>query len=250
MDKKNIDGKNMDKKNMDKRQKTIVSQFSPFGGRGAWAGGILLLLFFGMAGAATVSAQSTKQLLAAFTEKINGNQTIEMAFTLTFENPAKGIVHHYEGTLLCNGNKYRLLTDELEVYSDGQNKWLCNKATNEVIIQYVPDDGEPADITDHPLKFLTSYQKDFTYKKKTAKTENGKTLADIEFFPKNKNAAYTSIILTLEDPSANPYAFRYLAKTGNYTIRITRITPGVEVFDGYFTFPKHRFPGIEMIDLR
>ncbi|MDR2359141.1 MAG: outer membrane lipoprotein carrier protein LolA [Prevotellaceae bacterium] len=185
-----------------------------------------------------------------FTEKINGYQTIEMAFTLTLDNPVKGILRNYEGTLLCNGNKYRLLADELDVYSDGRNKWMCNKETGEVIIQYVPDDETTADITDHPLKFLTLYQKDFTYKRKTTRTENGKTLADIVFTPKSKNAAYTSIVLTLEEATANPYAIKYLAKNGNYTLRITRITPDVEAFDGYFAFPKHRYPGIEIIDLR
>jgi outer membrane lipoprotein-sorting protein len=200
--------------------------------------------------AAGVFAQNTKQLLADFTEKINGYQTIEMAFTLTLESPAKGILHSYEGTFLCNGNKYRLLTGELDVYSDGQNKWMCNKETNEVIIQYVSDDEAAADITDHPLKFLTVYQKDFTFQQKTTRTAGGKTLADIVFLPKDKNAAYTSIVLTLEEDTANPYAIKYLSKSGNYTLRITRIMPGVEALDGYFAFPKHRYPDIEIIDLR
>ncbi|MDR0582667.1 MAG: outer membrane lipoprotein carrier protein LolA [Prevotellaceae bacterium] len=200
--------------------------------------------------AAGIPAQNTQQLLADFTGKINGYQTIEMAFTLTLDNPVKGIGHNYEGTFLCNGNKYRLLTDELDVYSDGRNKWMCHKETNEVIIQYVSDDETAADITDHPLKFLTLFQKDFTYQRHTTRTENGKTLADIVFTPKNKKAAYTSIILTLEEATANPYAIKYLAKSGNYTLRITRITPNVEAFDGYFAFPKHRYPDVEIIDLR
>ena len=199
---------------------------------------------------AGIPAQNTKQLLADFTGKINGYQTVEMAFTLTLERPGKGTAHNYEGTFLCDGNKYRVLTDELDVYCDGRNKWMCHKETNEVIIQYVPDDETTADITDHPLKFLTLYQKDFTYKRKITRTENGKTLADIVFTPKNKNAAYTSIILTLEEATANPYAIKYLAQSGNYTLRITRITPNVEAFDGYFAFPKHRYPDVEIIDLR
>jgi hypothetical protein len=127
---------------------------------------------------------------------------------------------------------------------------MCNKESNEVIIQYVSDDETVADITDHPLKFLTLYQKDFTHKQKVTRTEDGKTLADITFLPKNKNAAYTSIVLTLEEATANPHAIKYLSKSGDYTLRITRITPGVEAFDGYFAFPKHRYPGIEIIDLR
>ena len=207
----------------------------------------LLLVFFCTT---IISAQSTKQLLADFTEKINGYTTIEMTFTLTFENQLKGIRRNYEGTLLCNGNKYRLLTGELDVYSDGRNKWMCNKESDEVIIQYVSDDETVADITDHPLKFLTLYQKDFTHKQKITRTEDGKKLADITFLPKNKDAAYTSIVLTLEEATANPYAIKYLSKSGDYTLRITRIMPGVEAFDGYFAFPKHRYPGIEIIDLR
>jgi outer membrane lipoprotein-sorting protein len=207
----------------------------------------VLLIFFYATG---VAAQSAKQLLAAFTDKINGYETVEMAFTLQVDNPGKGTVRNYEGTFLCSGNKYRLLTGELDVYSDGRNKWLCNKETNEAVIQYIPEDGATADITDHPLKFLTLYRKDFTYKQKTTRTEAGKTLADIVFLPKDKNAAYTSVVLTLEEATANPYAIKYLSKSGNCTLRITRITPGVEALDGYFAFPKHRYPGIEIIDLR
>ncbi|MDR1406160.1 MAG: outer membrane lipoprotein carrier protein LolA [Prevotellaceae bacterium] len=197
-----------------------------------------------------VFARDTQRLLADFTGKINGYRTVEMAFTLTFENPAKGIIQRYEGTFLCHGNKYRLLTGTLDVYCDGRNKWICNSETSEVIIQYVPDDETSADITDHPLKFLTMYQKDFTYSRKTTGTEDGKTLAGITFVPKNKNAAYTSVILTLEEATANPHAIKYLSKNGSYTLRITRITPDAEALDGYFAFPKHRYPGVEIIDLR
>ncbi|MDR1680882.1 MAG: outer membrane lipoprotein carrier protein LolA [Prevotellaceae bacterium] len=206
----------------------------------------------GMACVATGAAppQNAKQLLAAFTEKINGATSLEMTFALTFENPAKGLLRNYEGTLLCSGAKYRLLTDESDIYSDGRNKWLCNKETNEVYIQYVSDD-ESVDITDNPLRFLASCQKDFNYKQKgDRREENGRTLVDIEFTPKNRQAAYTSIVLTLDAGTAYPNAILYVTKSGRYTIRITRITPDVEVFDGYFAFPKHRYPGIEIIDLR
>jgi outer membrane lipoprotein-sorting protein len=209
---------------------------------------IFLLIGFGATG---MDAQNTKQLLNTFTEKITGYKTIEMAFTLTFDNPIKGAANNYEGTLLCMGDKYRLLTDEWEVYCDGRSKWLCNKETNEVVIQYVSDDNEAADITDHPLRFLTSYAKEFSYKQKgESRTDNGTTLIDIVFLPKEKKAAYTSIQLTLEKDTALPHTIQYHANNGNYSIRITRITPDVAAFDGYFAFPKHRFPTIEIIDLR
>jgi outer membrane lipoprotein-sorting protein len=201
--------------------------------------------------ATPATAQNAKQLLAAFTEKINGATSLEMTFALTFENPAKGLLRNYEGSLLCSAAKYRLLTDEMDVYSDGRNKWLCSKEANEVYIQYVSDSDESADITDHPLRFLTSCQKDFSYKQKGDRREdNGRTLVDIEFTPKSKQAAYTSIVLTLDVDTACPHTINYFAKNGRYTIRITRITPDVEVFDGYFAFPKHKYPGIEIIDLR
>ncbi|MDR2361272.1 MAG: outer membrane lipoprotein carrier protein LolA [Prevotellaceae bacterium] len=196
-------------------------------------------------------AQNVKQLLAAFTEKINGATSLEMTFALTFENPVKGLLRNYEGTLLCSGAKYRLLTDESDIYSDGRNKWLYNRETNEVYIQYVSDDEESADITDHPLRFLTSCQKDFSYKQKGDRREdNGHTLVDIEFTPKNKQAAYISIVLTLDVDTAYPHTINYFAKNARYAIRITRITPDVETFDGYFAFPKHKYPGVEIIDLR
>jgi outer membrane lipoprotein-sorting protein len=170
---------------------------------------------------------------------------------LTFENPLKGVKQHYTGTLLCNGAKYRLLTDNLDVYCDGQSKWLCSTETNEVVIQYVSPSEETTDITDNPLKFLTAYQKNYTCASLDDRTENGTTLAVIAFTPINKKAAaYSSILLTMEKETANPYAIQYSAKNGDYTIRITRITPNVETFDGYFAFPKHKYPGVEIIDLR
>jgi outer membrane lipoprotein-sorting protein len=209
-------------------------------------GAMMVVMVF----AGAVQAQNTKQLVKMFTDKINGHKSIEMAFTLTFDNPLKGISRNFAGTLLCSGDKYRLLTDDEAVYSDGRNKWLCNKETNEVYIMYVSDDEKSADITDHPLRFLTSYQKDFTCKEKEKRTENGKALTEIEFLPTSKQAAYTAILLTLETETANPHIIKYLSKSGDYTIRITSITPDVEVFDGYFAFPKHKYPGIEIIDLR
>ncbi len=210
--------------------------------------GTLLFLSLPAAGQEGVS---TDALLQSFTETINSHESIEMAFKLTFSNPVKGAMQNFEGTLLCSGRKYRLLTGDLDIYSDGRSKWLCNKTTNEVVAQYISDDEESVDITDNPLRFITAYRKDFKYSRKDTRTENGKTLVDIEFTPNDKAAAYTAIRLTLDEKTAYPHAIEYSVKDGsNYTILITNITPGVEVFDGYFAFPKHKYPNFELIDLR
>ncbi|MDR0668359.1 MAG: outer membrane lipoprotein carrier protein LolA [Prevotellaceae bacterium] len=206
----------------------------------------------GVAGLAAAAAppQNAKQLLTAFIEKINGAASFEMAFTIAVENPAKGLLHHSEGVLLCSGARYRLTTDESDVYCDGRSKWICSKATNEVYIQYVSDD-EPSDFANNPLRWLASSRQRFFEKQKgERRTENGQTLVDVELSPKEKSSACTAIVLTLDVDSAWPQAIRYSTKNAAYTIRVTRITPDVEVFDGYFAFPKHQYPGIEIIDLR
>jgi outer membrane lipoprotein-sorting protein len=212
---------------------------------------ILYTLFALWLSIAAAHAQNADALIKSFTQKINSHKSMEMDFKLTFANTLQGAFQNFEGTLLCKGNKYRLLTEEFDIYSDGRNKWMCNKVNNEVIIQYVTTDEETADITDNPLRFITSYRKDFKYKIKNTRTENEKTLVDIEFVSNDKKAAYSSIILTIDSGTAYPQAIQYNTPEGNnYTIRITRITPEVEVFDGYFAFPKHMYPGIEIIDLR
>ena len=206
----------------------------------------------GVAGLAveTAAAQNAKQLLTAFVEKINDSASFEMAFTLAVESPAKGLLHQSEGVLLCSGDRYRLTTDESDVYCDGRSKWICNKATNEVYIQYVTDD-EPTDFADNPLRWLASSRQRFSERQKgDRRLANGRTLVDLELTPKRQPSTCTSIILTLDVDSAWPQAIRYITKNAAYTIRVTRITPDVEVFDGYFAFPKHQYPGIEIIDLR
>jgi len=190
----------------------------------------------------------TDKLLSDFSKKINGYKSVEIAFTFSNEQISK---QNFTGNVLCAGDKFRLLTDEFEVYSDGRTKWLCSKTTDEIIIQYVSDDEESSDIIDNPLRFITAYQKGFTYKQKESFSENGKTFSVIEFTPTDKKVAYSSILLTLDENSAELVSVKYTLKDGNrYTIRVTQMTPEVEVFDGYFAFPKHKFPTAEIIDLR
>lgn len=186
-------------------------------------------------------------LLSSFSKKLKSYKSVELAFS--FAND-KVKTQNFTGTVLCSGNKFRLLTNTFEVYCDGRNKWFCNKETDEVIIQYVTDD-DPADFTNNPLQFITGFQKGFTHKQTGKRMDGDKALVDIEFTPTDKKAAYASILLTLEEKTANPYTIRYTAKDGSqYGIRITRITPDAEAFDGYFAFPKHKYPNAEIIDLR
>ncbi len=209
---------------------------------------VFLLISCLLSSVLLLQAQDSKLFLQTFVQKMSA-QPVLLTFSFEYENQPKKIKETHEGTALCNNKQFRVLTAGLEVYCDGQTKWVYNTTADEVMLFPAT---EAHDITDNPLLYIQQHADDFKYKSTVQrKVAQGKPLLFLEMFPKDKKAVYISVALTVDAATYYPQTITYRLKDGQrYTINVTAFDDKVDTKATDFLFPKQKYPTAEVVDLR
>jgi len=195
-----------------------------------------------------LQAQDSKLFLQTFVQKMSA-QPVLLNFSFEYENLPQQIKETYEGTALCNGKQFRVITDKVEVYCDGKTKWVYNIDADEVMLFPAT---EAHDITDNPLLYIQQHADNFKYKPTVQrKVVQGKAVLYLDLIPKDRNAAYISVGLTVDAATYYPLVMQYRLKDGQrYTINVSSFDDKIAAKNNDFVFPKHKYPTAEVVDLR
>jgi len=196
----------------------------------------------------TKNDPEAKRILDAVSAKFKTYRAPQATFTYSVENAQGKVLSSKKGTVIMKGNKYKVVMDGMEIYSDGKTSWNYDKSSNEVTVNTV--DASGSQMT--PQKLLTNfYDKDFYYKFNGEKKVGGKTIEEIELTPTDKTRPFHKVYLTVDKNTNTITSARFLEKTGGrYTYTITNLKPTVSVSDAEFTWDKSKHPGVEVVDLR
>lgn len=157
----------------------------------------------------------TQDLLNSFTNNIKSKSSVKMEFEMITSSG------NYKGSVVASGSAYKMENNELELFCDGETKWIVNHPAKEISI-FHHDPGH-TDIVENPMGFFGSLDKGYTFSEKSSLDNKG--LYIIELKPKNKHTAYKTITLGIEPGSYNPGLVRYTAKDNTvYTIIISKFT--------------------------
>jgi len=151
----------------------------------------------------------------------------------------------------AQGDAYKLINPDLEIYCDGHSKWLVNQNDKEVII--LPHDPSVTDIVENPLGFMTSVDKGYEYPFRVfSGSRSGKQIWVVELTPLNKRAAYKSISIGMEKNTYIPVMIKYIAKDNTgYTVDIKKFTKVNNLRPKeFFQFTPARLKGYEVNDMR
>ncbi|MDR0754891.1 MAG: outer membrane lipoprotein carrier protein LolA [Prevotellaceae bacterium] len=210
----------------------------------------LILLFLSIN---FVAAQSdARKILDEMTKKINSYTSVSIDFSIVHEDNQNQTISNENGRITAKGKdfcKFKITMPDSEIYCDGKTKWLYMKTVDEINITLADFDSE--EMSDNPVKFFTVDRKDMKYSYKKTFTENQKQLNEIDFYPKDRNAAYSIIRLHIEKSTNHPLSIKYFGKDGNnYTINVDKITPNLIIDDRIFDFDTAKYPDAEIVDLR
>ncbi|MDR0659252.1 MAG: outer membrane lipoprotein carrier protein LolA [Prevotellaceae bacterium] len=190
-----------------------------------------------------------KSILDDFNKAMKSYPSMDIRFTLTSDDEVNNIIETKDGRVLCKGSAFKLIMDDIEVYSDGKTKWTIMHDVNEINIQEVDPDSN--DMFDNPINFFTVNNKDFKYSYKGSTIIGGKVMEKIEFEPKDKRAAYSVIELRIEKNTLYPYEVSYIGKEGeSYSVKVKLFTPNAKIEDVQLDFKEQSYSGYEIIDLR
>lgn len=201
---------------------------------------ISILLVF-----ATLAVNAQKDpgaILDKVSSTLQSYDAIQADFFFTLENKEADIFDSYEGSLVMQGEKYRLSLMGMLAISDSKSMWVYMKEFNEANIM----DPSDSDFF-NPKSIFNIYKDDFNLK--YLGKENG--LDKIELIPKEENDNYKLLILQT-DPVKNQIkeVFYEGLDGNNYIIKIKNMLTEIQLDDRFFIFDKTKYPDVEIYDMR
>ncbi len=201
---------------------------------------ISILLVF-----ATLAVHAQKDpgaILDKVSSTLQSYDAIQADFFFSLENKEADIFDSYEGSLVMQGEKYRLSLMGMLAISDSTRMWVYMKEFNEANIM----DPSDSDFF-NPKSIFNIYKDDFNLK--YLGKENG--LDKIELVPKEENDNYKLLILQT-DPVKNQIkeVFYEGLDGNNYIIKIKNMLTEIQLDDRFFIFDKTKYPGVEIYDMR
>lgn len=206
-----------------------------------------ILLFISLVAFAQNSAQS---ILDQVSKKYSSYNTIKADFQLVGNNHTQGTAEYNEKGrvyLEPGSKKYKIEAGEQAFISDGKTQWAIMKDIGEVQITNV----DPNDQSVSPSNIFEFYKNGYRVDDKGSETANGQSLYVIDLMPIDKTQNVTKIRMRINKTTNFIYDATISDKNGNeYTYKLSNIETNRKFSSGIFSFYKHNYPNLEIVDLR
>lgn len=178
-------------------------------------------------------ATSANDALAKASAKITSANSITAKFTGSAA-----------GTLTVSGQKFAMVTGGFGVWYNGKDMYTYSKQSGETAIT-TPTKAEL--IESNPIEIIKAYKNNFTA---TKVSETGGKIT-IKLTPKRKSDNVKSATLVLNTSTWLPVSIDLtFSSNQRMTVNITSITEGNAMAASVFEYPKAKYPGVEIVDLR
>ena len=192
---------------------------------------------------------SNASLLSKFSAQMQKAKNLSIAFEYVYENKAENLRQSDKGTLLLMGNMYKLDLDATAIFFNGETRWTYLKNANEVTISR-PNPLEDG-IFANPTALFALNEKDYNSKMRNEKVVDGKTILEVDLFPKDKLSMFTNINLRMNKSTLQPVSIACYDKSGGSVyISITAFDASVKPTPADFTFDVKKYPNVEVVDMR
>jgi outer membrane lipoprotein carrier protein len=204
------------------------------------------LLFGSITAFSQIHDQKAIALLDQVSAKTKASGSLKAEFSYTMENKQAKINEVKTGSLLVQGDKYRLTIAGQVVICDGKTIWTYIKESNEVQVNNVNDKDESLT----PSKLLTSYNENYKPKIVKDKNQTDANIETVELTPK-ASKTFTKAILTIDKAKLQVRSFMLFDKNGNiFTYKVTKFLTNIPITATDFSFNPKQYPGVEVIDMR
>jgi outer membrane lipoprotein-sorting protein len=154
-----------------------------------------------------------------------------------------------EGMVWMKGVKYKIILDEFIVYYDGNKLYSQNTETEEVYVS-VPDPDQPGYLQAVPIKIIKSYEQDFNYMYIGESSFQGKSLIEIQLYPKDRTGPYSMLKMFINPNSQKLEATQLKHKEGIlYSMILSEVREDKTLNESMFKFDPLAFPNTEIIEI-
>ncbi|HYE59111.1 MAG TPA: outer membrane lipoprotein carrier protein LolA, partial [Rhodothermales bacterium] len=141
-----------------------------------------------------VSAQTGDQLLARLRQHYARLSSVSARFTQTMSSPY-GSSERFSGTLVAQGDRYRLEAGPQVFVTDGRTTWLHDRRANRVVINtYVPNQTAFS-----PTTFLSTYSSRYRVTRATPSGSGSNRIYTLQLVPKSRSEMFESVTLVMRN---------------------------------------------------
>lgn len=163
-------------------------------------------------------------------------------------NNAKSITAKFSGstsgTLVSSGSKFSIVAGGFGIWYNGKDMWSYSSKAGETTLS-TPTPSELLET--NPMEIIKSYSTQFTPTKISA--DNGKYT--IKLTPKSKSNNVKTATLVIDTSTWFPVSIDMVfSNNQRMTINIQSISAGNTVPSSSFVYPRDKYPGVDVVDLR
>jgi len=209
---------------------------------------LALLSIFTIASYSQQDSRADKYLQAVSMQfDLNKGYLIQMDYIredLMQETSAEG-----EGIIWMKGLKYKIMLDEYIVYYNEDKLYSQNTETEEVYVSE-PDPDQPGYLQAVPIKIIKAYEQDFNYMYIGNTPMLGKSLIEIQLYPKDRSGPYSMLKMFVNPGSQKLEAMQLKHKEGIlYTMILSDMKVDQSLQESIFDFDPTAYPNTEIIEL-
>jgi len=155
-----------------------------------------------------------KALLNEVSAKVKSYDNISIDFKYVLTNTAENINQETRGSVVMQGNKYKLDILGITRIFDGKTLYSISPEDEEVTISKEVG-SDPNSIT--PNKMLSFYEEGFTYKMDILQNVKGRKIQLVKLTPIDSHSEIKSILLGIDAETKHIYNLMEIGKNGTKT---------------------------------
>jgi outer membrane lipoprotein-sorting protein len=153
------------------------------------------------------------------------------------------------GSIIIKGDKYKLKTEDGEMYFNGKNMWVYNLASKEVY-KSIPEAESMDEMLMSPFRLIKDYRKFYKYRLKEDVSLSGTAYAQIELYPQDLKTSYSIMRVLINRKTEQFYSFSMQQKNGTlYTIYCREIIKVVKISESAFSWNPSLNPDVLEIEM-
>ena len=187
---------------------------------------------------------AAEPFLEQISSLFNPGSALQLEFRYEVETPDPPSKVADNGSIIIKGDKYKLSTEDGEMYFNGKNLWVYNKSAAEVY-KSVPEGESMDEMLLSPFRLIKEYRKYYKYSLKNDVTVTGTVYAQIELYPMDLQTSYSIMRVLVNRKTGAFYSFSMQQKNGViYTIYSKDIIKNIKIPESTFSWDKAANPDV------
>ena len=208
-------------------------------------GSALLLALLCLMVAGPAAAQDAPQVAERVRARYADMQAMHARFVQTITSDYMDAEQRYSGTVLFEGDRYRIETGSQTIVTDGVTTWVYNQPENQVLLSDYVEDETAFSLT----QFLQRFDEDYDFVYGGSETIEGVQSDMLDMTPRNEQAPFRAVRLWVRRTDGVVPRLRVVDLNDmEMVFELSQISfdPSVDAESFQFEPPE----GVEVIDLR